>query len=400
MAGVDGRETRLRHRKSEKDYPEGEFSLPQIPECGIDPGNVVAREAEQGYVNRKFNPMVEAEVYRRPFDAYLEANYYQSETGAPQRTPEERIKLTAGELESRRDLKNQTFYMLFYPQDTEEQRAIRSLVQVLKQDYPAIMFLSLDTAVEQEMRDRKLVYPFCCMLPLQKGDSAAMVAKPRPETTDSSLTAPQEKLDSMSTQKRFKIALSFPGEHRIFVEQVAARLADQIGHDRVLYDRYYEAEFARPDLDTYLQRLYHDESELIAVFLCADYERKEWCGLEWRAIRDLIKKRQASTVMPLRFDNTEIPGLFSTDGYVWIDSRSPQEIADLILQRIGIGAGHTHTSSPSSTPPPSPSPALKIWQEKLDHFEQELAITADPARKFELKKLIDETKAKIRELGR
>lgn len=204
----------------------------------------------------------------------------------------------------------------------------------------------------------------------------------------------------MSTQKRFKIALSFPGEHRIFVEQVAARLADQIGHDRVLYDRYYEAEFARPDLDTYLQRLYHDESELIAVFLCADYERKEWCGLEWRAIRDLIKKRQASTVMPLRFDNTEIPGLFSTDGYVWIDSRSPQEIADLILQRIGIGAGHTHTSSPSSTPPPSPSPALKIWQEKLDHFEQELAITADPARKFELKKLIDETKAKIRELGR
>jgi hypothetical protein len=205
------------------------------------------------------------------------------------------------------------------------------------------------------------------------------------------------------TTKRFKIALSFPGERRDFVEQVAAQLADQVGRDRVLYDQYYEAEFARPDLDTYLQRLYHDESELIAVFLCADYERKDWCGLEWRAIRDLIKKRQASTVMPLRFDNTEIPGLFSTDGYVWIDNRSPAEIADLILQRIGINAGQPPASSPSSPPvsppPASPSPALAVWRKKLAYLETEEAKAVDPAQKFKLQEDIAEAKAKIRELG-
>ncbi len=61
--------------------------------------------------------------------------------------------------------------------------------------------------------------------------------------------------------KRFGIALSFPGEQRPFVAQVAGHLAERIGHGRVLYDAYYEAEFARLDLDTYLQRLYHDESE-------------------------------------------------------------------------------------------------------------------------------------------
>jgi tetratricopeptide (TPR) repeat protein len=143
----------------------------------------------------------------------------------------------------------------------------------------------------------------------------------------------------MSTpKKRFTIALSFPGEHRPFVEQVAAALSNQIGKDHVLYDKYYEAEFARPNLDTHLQSLYHDDSELIAVFLCEDYERKEWCGLEWRAIRDLIKRRQASSVMPLRFDTIEIPGLFSTDGYVWIDNRTPLEIAALILKRLEVNA--------------------------------------------------------------
>ena len=206
----------------------------------------------------------------------------------------------------------------------------------------------------------------------------------------------------MSTQ-RFKIALSFPGEHRGFVEQVAARLADQVGRDRVLYDKYYEAEFARTDLDTYLQRLYHDESELVAVFLCADYERKDWCGLEWRAIRDLIKKRQTSTVMPLRFDDTEIPGLFSTDGYVWIGGRSPEEIADLILQRLQVNAGQPSALPPSSPvvppPPAPPSPTLLVWRKKLAFLETEEAKAVDPAQKFKLQEDIAEAKAKIRELG-
>jgi hypothetical protein len=153
--------------------------------------------------------------------------------------------------------------------------------------------------------------------------------------------------------KRFRIALSFPGEQRSFVARVAEALAAHIGHDRVLYDQWYEAEFARPDLDTYLQGLYHDESELIAVFLCADYERKEWCGLEWRAIRDLIKRRQGQDVMPLRFDNTQVPGLFSSDGYVWIGERTPKEISDLILQRWEVNAAHKTAGSPQvalSTP--------------------------------------------------
>ena len=48
---------------------------------------------------------------------------------------------------------------------------------------------------------------------------------------------------------RFAIALSFPGEQRDFVEQVAGHLAAAFGKDRVLYDKYYEAEFARLKAD-------------------------------------------------------------------------------------------------------------------------------------------------------
>jgi hypothetical protein len=58
-------------------------------------------------------------------------------------------------------------------------------------------------------------------------------------------------------------------------------------------------------------------------FLCADYEKKDWCQLEWRAIRDLIKRRQDDDIMPMRFDDTHIAGLFDIDGYLDLNSQSP-----------------------------------------------------------------------------
>jgi hypothetical protein len=39
-----------------------------------------------------------------------------------------------------------------------------------------------------------------------------------------------------SSSRRFDIALSFPGEHRGFVEQVAGQLAATFDRDRLLYD--------------------------------------------------------------------------------------------------------------------------------------------------------------------
>jgi len=134
--------------------------------------------------------------------------------------------------------------------------------------------------------------------------------------------------------KRFKIALSFPGEKRKYVSKIAKGLADRLGQDSVFYDKYFEAELAKPNLDITLQKIYHEDSELIVVFICKEYEKKDWCGLEWRAIRDIIKLRQDENIMPMRFDDTEIPGFFSIDGYIDLRKRSANTIVDLICQRL------------------------------------------------------------------
>ncbi|HVT19343.1 MAG TPA: NB-ARC domain-containing protein [Thermoanaerobaculia bacterium] len=134
----------------------------------------------------------------------------------------------------------------------------------------------------------------------------------------------------------YEIALSFAGELRSLVSAVAARLASELGRDRVFYDRFHEAELARPNLDLYLQEIYRERSRLVVVFLGADYERKEWPGLEWRVVRDLIKSKRSEQIMLIRADEGAVPGVLGIDGYVDARGRDPGEVAYLILERLRL----------------------------------------------------------------
>jgi len=152
-----------------------------------------------------------------------------------------------------------------------------------------------------------------------------------------SATKPSHGIDML----HFRIALSFPGERRSYVEQVADLLRTELGDDTVFYDNYYQPELARPNLDLLLQRIYNEKSDLVVVFLCADYAQKQWCGLEWRAIRDLIKQKADSKIMILRFDNETIQGLFGIDGYIDIANMPPSDLANAILRRLRSASERT-----------------------------------------------------------
>jgi len=93
---------------------------------------------------------------------------------------------------------------------------------------------------------------------------------------------------------------------------------------------------ARPDLDTLLQRIYHDQSALIVVFLSSGYASSEWCGLEWRAVRDIIKRKRADQVMFVRFDDTAIEGALSIDGYIDARRYDPAAVSRFIIQRVTV----------------------------------------------------------------
>jgi hypothetical protein len=151
--------------------------------------------------------------------------------------------------------------------------------------------------------------------------------------------------------RRFRIAFSFAGEQRKLVGKVAAILAKEFGEEAILYDKYHEAEFSHGRLGMTLPDLYRNESDLIVVTFCPDYDDKLWTGWEWAAIHDLLNKRDGSRVMLTRFGRVKPTGLSDGSGFVELDGRTPDEFARLILRRLAINenAG-SHSPGKSSKP--------------------------------------------------
>lgn len=141
--------------------------------------------------------------------------------------------------------------------------------------------------------------------------------------------------------KRFRIAFSFTGEKRNFVSEVAAILAKRFSEEAILYDKYHEAEFARRDLGIYLPDLYYKESDLVIVVVSPDYEKKEWCGLEWTAIHALLMNKKDDEVMLCRFDHAELKGLYQSAGYLELDDKTPEQVAIRVLERLAIAEGRS-----------------------------------------------------------
>jgi hypothetical protein len=158
----------------------------------------------------------------------------------------------------------------------------------------------------------------------------------------------------LTMAKRFRIALSFAGENRKLVEEIAQILATHFGRDRILYDKFHEAEFARPDLAFLLPNLYKDESDLVVLVFCDDYENKQWCKLEWRAIYSLIMNMKDQDIMLMRFNRLEPVGLHGLAGFIELDDLSPAQIAGLILERLALNEGRPRTPQSQAVVGPSP----------------------------------------------
>ncbi|MBN8212147.1 MAG: tetratricopeptide repeat protein [Xanthomonadales bacterium] len=147
-------------------------------------------------------------------------------------------------------------------------------------------------------------------------------------------------MDSPVSTKRFRIAFSFAGEKRAFVKQTADLLARQFGPEKILYDKYHEAEFARNDLGIYLPNLYNHESDLVVVVVCPNYDVKEWTGLEWLAIHHLLQQRLRDKVQLCRFKRAHVDGLFGGAGFIELDDKTPEAFVTLILERLALNEGH------------------------------------------------------------
>ena len=138
---------------------------------------------------------------------------------------------------------------------------------------------------------------------------------------------------SVRDELQYDVCLSFAGEDRQYVEEVADHLSS-LGV-RVFYDRYEEVELWGKDLYAHLDDVYQNAAKYCVLFISEHYARKLWPSHERRSAQARALREHQEYILPARFDKTEVPGMPSTIGYVDLTERTPVEFAELIRQKVG-----------------------------------------------------------------
>lgn len=136
------------------------------------------------------------------------------------------------------------------------------------------------------------------------------------------------------TDRKYDVALSFAGEEREYVEAVASSLRD--AGVSVFYDRYEEASLWGKDLYEHLNQVYTKEAHYTVLFASKAYAKKLWTNHERKSAQARAFEEQTEYILPARFDDTPIPGLPNTTGHINLQGKNPEELAALIIQKLGL----------------------------------------------------------------
>jgi hypothetical protein len=158
-----------------------------------------------------------------------------------------------------------------------------------------------------------------------------------------------------ANQRTYDVALSFAGENREYVDQVASHLR-QSGV-KVFYDAYEEASLWGKDLYEHFADIYENKARYMVMFASQHYRDKAWPNHERRNAQARALREKQEYILPARFDDTAIPGVPETLGYVDLRGKTPQRLAALIYDKLVQGGVELRG-------PETPEPEVSIKMEK------------------------------------
>ena len=131
----------------------------------------------------------------------------------------------------------------------------------------------------------------------------------------------------------YEVVLSFAGEQRPYVEAVAALL--QIHGVTCFYDNYEIHTLWGKNLVEHLQQVYGGTARFCVMFISQAYADKVWPTHERRSAFDAAIQRRTEYILPVRFDQTVVPGLSPSVHYLNAGDFTPQALGQVLLRKIG-----------------------------------------------------------------
>ncbi len=132
---------------------------------------------------------------------------------------------------------------------------------------------------------------------------------------------------------QYDIALSFAGEDRDYVEEVSKCL--KTNDVQVFYDSFEEEELWGKDLYVHLDNVYRNQARFCIMFLSENYSNKLWTNHERKSAQARAFQQNEEYILPVKLDDTEIPGIRPTTGYLNGKKKTPNEICEAAIKKLG-----------------------------------------------------------------
>ena len=147
-------------------------------------------------------------------------------------------------------------------------------------------------------------------------------------------------------EKQYDVALSFAGEDRHHAKQLAELL--KAGGYSVFYDDFERAQLWGKDLYVDLSSVYRDLARYCVVVMSKHYAQKPWTNHERRSAQARAFEEDREYILPVRLDDTEIPGILLTAGYLDLRSMTIEEIYQALVKKLS-----SNTSQPANADIPT-----------------------------------------------
>lgn len=163
--------------------------------------------------------------------------------------------------------------------------------------------------------------------------------------------------------KEYDVALSFAGEDRQYAKELAD-LLDAGGYS-VFYDEYELVKLWGENLYEHLSSVYKDQARYCVMFLSEHYARKLWANHERQSAQARAFEENQEYILPVRIDDTKIPGILPTVGYLDLRSMKIEEIYQALVSKLsGDTLQVTSTDISTSTEIESDSGEfILLWSE-------------------------------------
>lgn len=136
----------------------------------------------------------------------------------------------------------------------------------------------------------------------------------------------------MASGESFQVALSFAGEQRDYVQRVATALASlQI---KCFYDQEQKVALWGKNQGEELQRIYMDDASAVVMFISEAYARKSWPIHERRSALSRAVRERREYVLPVRFNDSVLPGFDPDVSYLTADDFAPEALAAAIAEKL------------------------------------------------------------------